>query len=234
MAHLYTAIPPGEDEHDRIAEHQSGDISELSWISHGDHLQPFDSGDEVSTFWRSSGVFPHRSISPLAENIHDSGAPQYTLESFQSGEKPPQARTTFSSVPSSVHDPAGPGSWYLEIGAVILSFLALAAAIIVLRFEDGKPITQYTFYLSLNTVISILGTIAKSSLAFALAACMGQGKWNWFRSRRSELVGFQRFDEASRGPWGSMKFLWWLRMRYVLLRSLISVQGSSALGIGRR
>lgn len=222
MAHPYTPLSPGENEHDGIPEYQSGDISESSWLSRSEHLQPSDQGDEVSTLGRSSGAFPHRSISPLAESIHESGTPEYMLESFQTGEKPPQVHTTLSSAPPSLHKPAGPGSWYLEIGAVILSFLALAAAIIVLRYEDGKAITQYTFYLSLNTVVSILGTIAKSSLAFALAACMGQGKWNWYRSRRSELVGFQRFDEASRGPWGSIKFLWWLRMRYFELQSFTS------------
>jgi Protein of unknown function (DUF3176) len=119
----------------------------------------------------------------------------------------------YAPIPGSAHDLAGPGSWYLEIGAVILSSGALTLAMIALWYKDGKPITQYTFYLSLNAVISILSTIAKASLAFALTACMGQAKWNWFRSHRSALIGFQRFDEGSRGPWGSIKFLWWLRLR---------------------
>lgn len=224
MAHQYTPISHRERERgvDQITEDTSGDISESTWFGGGDHLHPSDSVDDGSTFGRSSGVFPPRSISPLAESTHESGEPEYTLESFQTREKQPQARTTLSSIPSSVHDPAGPSSWWLEIGAVVLSFLALVAAIIVLWYEDGKSIYQYTFYLSLNTVISILGTITKSSLAFALAACMGQGKWNWLRARRSELIGFQRFDEASRGPWGSIKFLWWLRMRCVFLFSCLT------------
>jgi Protein of unknown function (DUF3176) len=216
MAHPYAPLSPGDRElENRNIENPSGDIMESPRFA-GDT-------DGDSTFERSSGAFPPRSVSPLVESKHESGAPEYDLESFKNRKKQPYPSKSQStvSIPSSIHDPAGPGSWYLEIGAVMLSFLALISTLVVLHYEDGKPIAQYSFYFSLNTVTSILGTTAKTSLAFALAACMGQGKWNWFRSRGSELVGFQRFDEASRGPWGSFKFLWWSQLRLVTQLPLI-------------
>ena len=212
MALPYAPLLPTDREHaGSITNDHSGDTSEL--IEFGGtsfHLRPLSiDAAGTSTISRNSATASLR-----ARSIRESDSPEPTQESFHSRETQSVSQATFFLVPTSVHDPAARGSWYPEIGAVILSCLALTAAVIILRYEDGKPITQYAFYLSLNTVISILGTVAKSSLTFALAACIGQDKWNWFRSRRSELLGFQRFDEASRGPLGSLKFLWWLRMRY--------------------
>lgn len=201
MALPYAPLLPTDREHaGSITNEHSGDTSEL--IEFGGtsfHLRPLS----IDAAGRSTISRNSATASLRARSIRESDSPEPTQESFHSRE--------------TVHDP---GSWYPEIGAVILSCLTLTAAAIILRYEDGKPITQYAFYLSLNTVISILGTVAKSSLTFALAACIGQDKWNWFRLRRSELLGFQRFDEASRGPLGSLKFLWWLRMRYEFTRKL--------------
>jgi hypothetical protein len=47
-----------------------------------------------------------------------------------------------------------------------------------------------------------------------MSACVGQQKWSWLRRRSDSIRAFQRFDEASRGPWGGTRLFIWLRFRY--------------------
>jgi hypothetical protein len=105
-------------------------------------------------------------------------------------------------------------SWLLEIGALVLSIGSTIATIAVLASQNGKPLSDWRFVTSLNTVISTLGALSRTFLAFTLSACIGQQKWNWFRCRQDELIGFERFDSASRGPWGSVGLILWLKAKY--------------------
>lgn len=106
-------------------------------------------------------------------------------------------------------------SWTIEIIALSLSFGTLGAICIILSLYDGRPLDAWGFVLSLNTVVSILGAISRASMGFALSAAFGQAKWNWYRERDDKLLTFDRFDEATRGPWGSLKLLWHLKFRSV-------------------
>jgi hypothetical protein len=96
---------------------------------------------------------------------------------------------------------------------LLLAVAALVSAAVVLASYDGKALDEWRFATSINTIISTLGVISKASLAFAVSASIGQHKWNWFRERKDELHVFERFDEASRGPWGSINLLLWSRAR---------------------
>lgn len=82
----------------------------------------------------------------------------------------------------------------------------VAIAFLVSRF-DGKPTTSWTFYITINTIVSVLGTIARSTLVAAVAAGIGQGKWLWFRQRPHPISTFEVIDNASRGFTGSFKLL---------------------------
>jgi hypothetical protein len=104
-------------------------------------------------------------------------------------------------------------SWVLEIVAITMSMASIVAIIVVLSRQNGKPIAAWTFAFTLNTVIATLGTIARTSLAFAMSACVGQQKWSWLRRKSDSVQAFQRFDEASRGPWGGTRLFVWLRFR---------------------
>jgi hypothetical protein len=106
-------------------------------------------------------------------------------------------------------------SWFWEIVLSIISVIAGTAAIAVTAYYNKRRLTDWTFALSLNTLISVLGAISRASMAFVLGSCIGQGKWNWFRKRPEQLVVFDRFQSASRGPLGSMRLVWWFRFRYV-------------------
>lgn len=107
-------------------------------------------------------------------------------------------------------------SWSFELLAVTVNVGALLAIILVLRREDGRPISDWSLAVTLNTVIATLGTLARTTLAFALSACVGQQKWNWLRVRSDHLAAWTRFDEASRGPWGASRLFVWLRFRQVV------------------
>jgi hypothetical protein len=105
-------------------------------------------------------------------------------------------------------------SWMFEVLSVIVSIASIVAIVVVLYRENNRPLTAWKFGLTLNTVIATLGTLARTTLAFAISACIGQQRWSWLRRRSDHLVAFERFDEASRGPYGSLQLFVWLRMRY--------------------
>ncbi|KAF2875594.1 hypothetical protein BDV95DRAFT_278577 [Massariosphaeria phaeospora] len=115
-------------------------------------------------------------------------------------------------------------SWWLELAALLLSLASLAAAGVLLHMEDGKPLTTWNFRASLNTVIATLGTVSRTTLAFAVSACIGQHKWVWFRQRTDRLGTFETFDEATRGPWGGTKLFFRLKMRHwAALGALVTI-----------
>lgn len=105
-----------------------------------------------------------------------------------------------------------PSPWLLEIGALLASALSLAAAVGIMASQNGKPVAEWKFPTSINTVVAVLGAISKATLAFTISACLGQHKWNWFKARDDKLGLFEKFDDA-RGPWGSLFLIAGIRGR---------------------
>ncbi|KAI4952273.1 hypothetical protein J4E91_003735 [Alternaria rosae] len=115
-------------------------------------------------------------------------------------------------------------SWIFEILALIASIASISAIVIILIGQNNKPITAWTFIFTLNTWVAALGTVARTTLAFAMSACVGQQKWSWLRRRSDSVLAFERFDEASRGPWGGSRLFVWLRFRHwAALGALVTV-----------
>ena len=104
-------------------------------------------------------------------------------------------------------------SWILEIFAITISTGAIVSIVALLHRENGRSLSSWKLAVTLNTVVAALGTLARTTLAFALSACIGQQKWNWLRRKPDSLVAWERFDEASRGPWGGTRLFVWLRAR---------------------
>jgi hypothetical protein len=136
--------------------------------------------------------------------------------SYEALKKEPRVSYT-SRTSSSIREPPSTRSslaaWGLELFAVSVSLASIIAIVAVLYHENGKPLTVWKFALTLNTIIAVLGTLARTTLAFALSSCVGQQKWTWLRRKTDRLVAFERFDEASRGPWGATRLFFWLRVR---------------------
>lgn len=113
-------------------------------------------------------------------------------------------------------------SWTSEILFAILSIGCLIAIVAVLIAFDGRRNPRLSFGITLNSIISILSTAAKSSLMFGIASAIGQCKWDWFNdeTRYHALRNLEHIDEASRGPLGA------LRMLFTPTRSSIASMGA--------
>ncbi|KAK3398799.1 hypothetical protein B0T20DRAFT_412034 [Sordaria brevicollis] len=79
--------------------------------------------------------------------------------------------------------------WLTEILAVILSCSCAAAIPIVLGVYNHDPVPKLPWDVSLNAVVSVLSTVAKSSLLYAICAALGQDKWDWSYNDRAARIG---------------------------------------------
>ncbi|KAJ5374798.1 hypothetical protein N7517_006804 [Penicillium concentricum] len=116
------------------------------------------------------------------------------------------------------------GSWIWEIGCAILSVIYLALLIGFLGYVDGKPYLNWQYSISPNAVISVIATFAKSAMLALVSACLGQLKWKQGRNPNpTQLYHFHLLDQASRGPWGSLKIFWHLRSFLALAGAALMV-----------
>ncbi|PKY05922.1 hypothetical protein P168DRAFT_317427 [Aspergillus campestris IBT 28561] len=97
-------------------------------------------------------------------------------------------------------------TWAPEITAIVSMLLCLVAILVILTEYQGRSVPDLPMGLTLNTIISILATGAKSLLIYAISASIGQSKWIWFNPGQP-LQDLQTFDDASRGPLGSTTLL---------------------------
>ena len=98
-------------------------------------------------------------------------------------------------------------SWVGEAGIMAFSMGCLAAIAIIVNLRDGAPLPQWRGGVTLNTVIAVLSTTARSGMIFVVSATMGQLKWCWLGQTRRRLVDMQVMDDASRGPLGAARVL---------------------------
>ncbi|KAF1982580.1 hypothetical protein K402DRAFT_466699 [Aulographum hederae CBS 113979] len=94
--------------------------------------------------------------------------------------------------------------WFWELFGALLSLLSLLAMVITLRVFDEKPLPEIPLGITLNTIASLLGTLAKTTLLLVATSALSQLKWIWFRKRTRKLQDLQIFDDASRGPYGAL------------------------------
>jgi hypothetical protein len=92
--------------------------------------------------------------------------------------------------------------WVLEVTGLLIS---IGAAGGVLDLYNGRPLEEWRYRLSINTSISFLAIISKSSLAPVVEGCLGQLKWIWYSGPRKHqsLLDFGTFDSTSRGPYSA-------------------------------
>jgi hypothetical protein len=101
--------------------------------------------------------------------------------------------------------------WLLEILSWVFSAACMAVIVGVLIYLKDKPLNKWTIAektpLTLNTFISILSKMAGAALILPVSEALGQLKWSWFLEHSKQMWDFEIFDNASRGPWGSMLLL---------------------------
>lgn len=101
--------------------------------------------------------------------------------------------------------------WLLEIVSWIISAICMTAIVAVLVVLRDQPVAKWPFTnigLTLNAFVSILSRVAGAALLLPVAEAIGQLKWSWFiKGQSKKMWDFEMFDNASRGPWGSLLLL---------------------------
>ncbi|KAN0108652.1 Protein of unknown function (DUF3176) domain containing protein [Hyaloscypha variabilis] len=120
--------------------------------------------------------------------------------------------------------------WGLETIGWIVSALFMAAIIVTLMLHNGKPLPEWPFTITINTLISVFSQIGQTALAIPVSACMAQLKWLWFTKERHQLVDFQDIDSASHSPLSSLLLL--VKKRAIALVSLGALITIAVLGFG--
>lgn len=106
--------------------------------------------------------------------------------------------------------------WWKELLSIVFSLLCLAANVAVLASLHQKPYESWRIArvdVTPNTIISIIATVTKASLLLPVAEILVQLKWLYFQARMQRVSDLQVFDDASRGPLGSMRLLWRVNLR---------------------
>lgn len=98
-------------------------------------------------------------------------------------------------------------SWAWEMCGMLLSVSCMVAIIATLPHLDDHPLSEWQFLLAPNTMISTFITVMKTSMLLVVAEGIGQLKWKYFMADAHPIPELQRFDVASRGPWGSLTLL---------------------------
>ena len=107
------------------------------------------------------------------------------------------------------------GTWWIEISACAIALVTLIAIIATLYPHQRKPLPQWPYSLSVNTLLAIYTAVLKATLLATISECLGQLKWIWFSENRP-LDNLVAYDDATRGPLGALRLLWLLRFRDIL------------------
>lgn len=100
----------------------------------------------------------------------------------------------------------------------------MGAVIGLLAYEDGKRLDQQGFRITANAVVSFIVTLAKSSFLLGITEAISQLRSLHFYDKSHKLSDLKIFDEASRGPLGSLKLVF-ARHKSKLLASCAAVIG---------
>lgn len=97
--------------------------------------------------------------------------------------------------------------WWWELCSWFVSFICVAAIVGMLLAYDGRkqPVTVLPG-VTFNAYIATFAAISKAAMILPVSEAIGQLKWMWFREEH-QLADFSAFDNASRGPWGSLMLL---------------------------
>ncbi|KAI1144214.1 hypothetical protein F5Y05DRAFT_21474 [Hypoxylon sp. FL0543] len=105
--------------------------------------------------------------------------------------------------------------WWLEAISCLLVIVMVAALVGTVQPYQGQPLPQWPYSLSINTIVAFYSEVMRAAMILVLGQCLSQLKWSWF-TRPRPLDHMEHYDNASRGPWGSVGLLWAIRLKAVL------------------
>ncbi|OHF01925.1 hypothetical protein CORC01_02803 [Colletotrichum orchidophilum] len=110
--------------------------------------------------------------------------------------------------------------WAWEVFCIFLSVSSFFLIVAVLCSYDQQPLPDWPLNITLNTFLAFFTTLAKAAFMLPVSVAISQSQWSWFLKDRP-LHDLHLFDQASRGPWGSVMLL--KRIRYTHFVSLGAV-----------
>ncbi|KAF2155334.1 hypothetical protein K461DRAFT_292205 [Myriangium duriaei CBS 260.36] len=116
-----------------------------------------------------------------------------------------------------------PAEWLLELGTLLLSLALFVVLVVILWFVHDKPLSEWQFRISLNTVVSIMTTGCSAAMMHGVSEFIGLHKLLHFKQKPRKLADFERFDGASRGPWGSTRFIFGVKWNLATVGALITI-----------
>jgi hypothetical protein len=131
------------------------------------------------------------------------------------------ASTSRQSDPKHPYNPLGKrdtfslGDWRWEFVAAGFSLVCVIAVITLLAAYQEKPLSSWHFVYNItpNTLVALLSTLSRTALIVPVASCISQLKWIHLVNSPRSLRELQVFDDASRGPWGSLELIWRLHFK---------------------
>lgn len=109
--------------------------------------------------------------------------------------------------------------WWWEIGACALSLVSTVLLFVLLVKVEDIALQSWPHQIQINSVVAILTAVSRTAMVVPLAACISQLKWRHFESP-NRLSHLQDYDNASRGPWGSLLILFNFRVGDLLAWAL--------------
>lgn len=168
-------------------------------------------------------------VEPRTENAndvnsigHDHQRPQDLQAGLLSEDEPGVARARTpddTRPPASTPRPRQHGAkelikaWAPEFGWIFLAIALFIALVVTLQQYDNKGLPDWPMGLTLNTLVAFLATMCRSVIIIPIAEGLSQLKWNWFASKKRPVKDLYIFDQASRGPWGSVRLIFRMKGR---------------------
>lgn len=95
--------------------------------------------------------------------------------------------------------------WRLEAISWAISAGCMGGIVGILLYLKDDTLNKWK---ALNACFSVLTRVASGALLLPVSEALGQLKWNWFYDGTSKKMwDFEIFENASRGPWGSLQLL---------------------------
>ncbi|KAI1766282.1 hypothetical protein GGR53DRAFT_486891 [Hypoxylon sp. FL1150] len=97
--------------------------------------------------------------------------------------------------------------WVAETMGFSVALISLLSILIALMTYQNRRVDTWPLPITLNAFIAIFMVLLKAGLALPLTEGLGQLKWQWFQQSPRRLINIHDFDEASRGAWSCIVFL---------------------------
>ena len=197
-----------------LASYRAVSSSEPSTICTGEHHtlpHVHDGGpsqeDQGSRGHQASHLIPRKPVSHNEKNSRGAGVNED--EQYADTARDPSTRSSDTGIFEVF------SIWWLEMVCCAIFSGAFLAIVATIYSYEGRPLPEWPYHLTINTLIAIYVVILKAALLLVTAQGLGQLKWRWF-DRDRPLKHLTNFDAASRGALGSLTLLWMLKGRHII------------------